>query len=100
MSLTEAIMPYHPDFRDYREYFHHYTLRDNIFIDLSIPVTIIASEDDPIVSVHDVYGLKEHRNLQRIIQTYGGHCGFIDFFPYMCWYEREIERIICSREEI
>jgi predicted alpha/beta-fold hydrolase len=100
MSLTEAIMPYHPDFRDYREYFHHYTLLDSVFSNLSIPVTIIASEDDPIVPVHDVYGLKEHPHLHRIIPTHGGHCGFIDFFPYMCWYERKIEQALRSWEEI
>jgi predicted alpha/beta-fold hydrolase len=100
MSLTEAIMPYHPDFLDYREYFHRYTLRDDVFIDLSMPVTIIASEDDPIVPVHDISGLKENPYLQRLIQEYGGHCGFIDFFPYRCWYEREIERILCQWEDI
>jgi hypothetical protein len=97
MSLTEAIMPYHPDFGDYREYFHHYTLRDDAFNDLTLPVTIIASEDDPIVPVHDISGLKEHHHLHRVIQAYGGHCGFIDFFPFRCWYEREIERILCQR---
>jgi len=99
MALTEAIMPYHPDFRDYREYFHHYTLRDDVFINLSMPVTIIASEDDPILPIHDVYGLKENRHLQLSIQTHGGHCGFIDFFPYRCWYESEIERILRQWEE-
>jgi hypothetical protein len=100
MSLTEAIMPYHPDFRDYMDYFRHYTLRDNVFVDLTIPTTIIASEDDPIVPVHDIHGLKEHHCLTRVIQKYGGHCGFIDILPYMCWHEREIERILCQSEDI
>lgn len=100
MSLTEAIMPYHPDFRDYMDYFRHYTLRDNVFVDLTIPTTIIASEDDPIVPVHDIHGLKEHHYLTRVIQKYGGHCGFIDILPFMCWHEREIERILCQSEDI
>jgi predicted alpha/beta-fold hydrolase len=100
MSLTEAIMPYHPDFRDYMDYFRHYTLRDNVFVDLTIPTTIIASEDDPIVPVRDIYGLKEHHYLTRVIQKYGGHCGFIDILPYMRWHEREIERTLCQSEDI
>ncbi len=94
MALTEAIMPYYPDFHNYREYFNQYTLRDDVFSDLSIPVTIIASEDDPIVAIHDIYGLKRNKYLRLSIQKYGGHCGFIDFFPFKCWYEEEIEQII------
>ena len=99
MDLTEAIMPYYPEFRNYREYFNQYTLRDNVFDDLSIPVTIIASEDDPIVPIHDVYGLKENSYLHLSLQTYGGHCGFINFCPFECWYERKIEKIFSRLEK-
>jgi len=100
MELTKAIMPYYPDFRNYREYFNQYTLRDNIFDHLDIPVTIIASEDDPIVPTHDISGLRCNKYLRLSVQTYGGHCGFIDFFPFKCWYEEEIEQIIRQMEEI
>ena len=99
MGLTEAIMPYYPDFKTYREYFNQYTLRDDFFSDLSVHVTIIASEDDPIVSIGDICALKESRYLRISLQAYGGHCGFIDFFPFECWYEGEIERILRRSEE-
>ena len=98
MGLTEAIMPYYPDFKTYREYFNQYTLRDDFFSDLSVPVTIIASADDPIVSIGDIRALKESRYLRISLQSYGGHCGFIDFFPFECWYEGEIERILRRSE--
>jgi hypothetical protein len=70
-----------------------------VFDDLSIPVTIIASEDDPIVPIHDVYGLKENSYLHLSLQTYGGHCGFINFCPFECWYERKIEKIFSRLEK-
>ena len=38
MALTEAVMPYYPDFRSYTEYFSQYTLKGNYFDDLSVPV--------------------------------------------------------------
>jgi uncharacterized protein len=98
MSLTEAIMPYFPDFRNYTEYFNQYTLKDNYFDELSVPVTIIASLDDPIITIDDIRGLKVNNHLAISLQSYGGHCGFIDFFPYSCWYEREIERILRCQE--
>ncbi len=99
MALTEAIMPYYPDFKSYTEYFSQYTLRDDFFSKLAVPVTIIASEDDPIVSIDDVHELKENRYLSLSLQAYGGHCGFIEFSPLKCWYEEEIERILSGSEE-
>jgi predicted alpha/beta-fold hydrolase len=99
MALTEAIMPYYPDFSNYREYFDQYTLRDTFFSNLSTPVTIIASEDDPIVPIHDFYELQENIYLKLSIHRYGGHCGFIDILPFQCWYEREIEKIFREVKE-
>jgi predicted alpha/beta-fold hydrolase len=94
MALTEAIMPYYPDFKSYRAYFNRYTLLENALIDLSIPVTIISSEDDPIVPVTDLYELKKNNYLRILIQKYGGHCGFMDFFPFTCWFEKKIADIL------
>jgi uncharacterized protein len=96
MSLTEAIMPYYPDYGTYREYFKRYTLLGDAFHDLSLPVTIITAADDPIVSVSDFYELGHHKYLQLLIQQYGGHCGFLDFFPTRCWYEKIIAQIIAD----
>jgi uncharacterized protein len=99
MALTEAIMPYYPDFKSYSEYFSQYTLRNDFFNELAVPVTIIASEDDPIVPLDDILRLKENRYLTLSLQAYGGHCGFIDFPPFKCWYEGEIEQIMRRSEE-
>jgi len=99
MALTEAIMPYYPDFRSYAEYFSQYTLGNDFFKDLAVAVTVIASEDDPIVSVDDIHQLKESEYLSLSLQAYGGHCGFIDFPPFTCWYEEEIEQILRWWEE-
>ena len=35
-----------------------------------------------------------NNHLAISLQPYGGHCGFIDFFPFSCWYEGEIEQIL------
>ncbi|MCX5827198.1 MAG: alpha/beta fold hydrolase, partial [Deltaproteobacteria bacterium] len=90
MELTEAIMPYYPDFSDYRQYFSHYTLTDKVFSCLSIPATIMISQDDPVVPIEDFHGLKRQQNLHLSIQRHGGHCGFIEMPSFSCWYERKI----------
>lgn len=94
LGLTEAIMPWYPEYSDCRLYFKEYTLLNGAFRDLSMPVTIISAEDDPFIPVDDFRRLEKNSNLHLLIQPYGGHCGFLEFFPYACWYDRLIDRTI------
>jgi uncharacterized protein len=99
MALTEAIMPWYTEFGSYLEYFSYYTLTGNTLASLAMPVTIITSADDPIVPVEDFHHLPQNRYLDVSIQQYGGHCGFLDFFPTSCWYESQIAKILEQEEE-
>lgn len=94
LELTEAIMPYFPDFPSYRDYFNLYTLKDDFFNDLNLPVTIFIAEDDPVIPVDDFHKLRPHELLQISRQKYGGHCGFLDLFPPGCWLQKTIVSII------
>jgi predicted alpha/beta-fold hydrolase len=98
MALTEAIMPYYTEWDSYREYFQRYTLTGNVLASLTLPATIITSEDDPVVAVDDFHGLPDNPYLRVYVQKYGGHCGFLDPFPWGCWYERRIAAIIENQE--
>lgn len=98
MALTEAIMPWFTEFGNYRDYFRHYTLTENVLAPLSLPVTVITSADDPVVPVEDFHHLPENRFLDLSIQPYGGHCGFLDPFPFGCWYERRIAETLKQEE--
>ena len=96
MGLTEAIMPYYPDFSDYRSYFRQYTLLGAVFSTLAVPVTIVASQDDPVVPVGDFQELAPHPLLKLYIHRHGGHCGFLDAFPSSCWHEKMTHQILES----
>jgi hypothetical protein len=98
MALTEAIMPWYTEYGGYRDYFSRYTLTGNALASLAFPVTIITSADDPVVPVEDFRRLPRNRHLDLSIQPYGGHCGFLDPFPFGCWYERNIAETL-EREE-
>ncbi|MEI8173124.1 MAG: alpha/beta fold hydrolase [Deltaproteobacteria bacterium] len=100
IALTEAMMPYYPDFDDYREYFKRYTLLGDSFANLAVPVTVIASKDDPIVPVSDYCDLKKNRYFQLLMQNHGGHCGFLNFLPFECWYERKIDHILTQETSL
>jgi len=92
MDITRAIMPLYSSFADYLDYFSRYTLKKGLFADLRVPVTVIASADDPIIPVRDVLALEGAPNMRLLVQEHGGHCGFLNPFPFGCWYER----LICA----
>jgi len=94
MDITDYIIERYSPFQNHREYFSTYTLPAASFEDLSVPVTIITAEDDPVVPVEDFRALRENDKLCMLIQSYGGHCGFIDPFPFGSWYERIINCMI------
>jgi uncharacterized protein len=100
MGLTEAIMPYFPEFLSYRDYFNLYTLKNDFFQNFNIPVKIFISEDDPVIPKEDYENLQENKFFQIFRQKFGGHCGFIDLFPMNCWHQEKIAGIINSQAVI
>jgi predicted alpha/beta-fold hydrolase len=98
MALTEAIMPWYTEYAGYLDYFRRYTLTGDALAPLAMPLTIFTAEDDPVVPAEDFRRLPQNRYLDVSITRYGGHCGFLAPFPFGCWYERSIARIIDEEE--
>ena len=94
IELTDKVMTYFPERMTYRDYFKLYTLKNDSFKNLNIPVTIFISEDDPVIPYEDYRQLQENNFLEISRQKYGGHCGFIELFPVRCWYQRMITEMI------
>lgn len=85
MAMTEAFIPFTP-YPTALAYLHSYALTPAMLTCLHTPVTIITASDDPIVPVSDFAGVAELSPwLKLSIQTYGGHVGFIDLFPFRRW---------------
>jgi predicted alpha/beta-fold hydrolase len=94
MGLTEDVMPYFPGLSSCRDYFNLYTLKNDSFKNLNIPVRIFIAEDDPVIPHEDYRHIQENAFLEISRQKFGGHCGFIDLFPLGCWYNQVIAKII------
>ena len=94
MELTKYIMPYFPEFPSHRDYFNLYTLKNDFFQRLHVPVTIIISQDDPVIPLDDFSELRENNFFKISRQRYGGHCGFLDILPLSCWHQRIIAAMI------
>lgn len=96
MELTENMMPCFPDFTSCRDYFNLYTLQNDFFQKINIPVRVFISEDDPVIPITDFQSLRENDFFRISMQKYGGHCGFLDFFPAKCWCNDKIAGIIMN----
>jgi len=94
IDLTEDIMVYMPEFKSYREYFKQYTLTGESFQNLRVPVGIFIADDDPVIALEDFQSLRENGFLTISRQRFGGHCGFVNLFPYSRWYNDVIAEML------
>jgi len=96
LDMTELLVRHYTDFPDYREYFNEYTIRHWDLTTVLRPVTIVASQDDPVIPPEDYHELRHNSMLSILMQPFGGHCGFLDPFPFGCWYERLLSDCIVT----
>ena len=94
IDLTSGIMAYFPDFSSYRDYFKLYTLNEKSFQNLNLPVSIFIAADDPVIPLEDFQSLRNNDFLKIFRLPFGGHCGFIDLFPYRRWYNEKISETL------
>jgi predicted alpha/beta-fold hydrolase len=86
MTMTEVFVRNHSPYPNATAYFQRYTITTEMMAVLRTPTTIITAADDPIVPIGDFfqfYDLTPYLKIQ--VQPYGGHVGFIDFFPFQQW---------------
>ncbi len=94
LELTADMMNYFPEFPSYRDYFKLYTLNEKSFQNLNLPVNIFIADDDPVISLEDFQSIRDNDFLTISRQPFGGHCGFINLFPYSRWYNEKISEMI------
>lgn len=96
MELTDVLIPRYSQYTDAVDYFNHYNLKQNILNQASLPLTLIMSEDDPIISVDDFRKAEINNNVELIIHPYGGHCGYIQNLKFDSWYQDKLLEMINS----
>ncbi len=79
MELTEAVMPYFPEFPSYRDYFNLYTLKNDLFQNFTLPVKIFIAEDDPVIPQEDFNTLQENNFFQIFRQKFRRSLRFYRF---------------------
>lgn len=81
-EMTDWLVRRYSPYRNAREYFDAYAVKNEDLRDLVIPTTIITSANDPIIAVEDFHAFADHPLLDLQIHPSGGHVGFVDLFPF------------------
>ncbi|MBI2333679.1 MAG: hypothetical protein HYU84_16260, partial [Chloroflexi bacterium] len=89
-GMTEVLLNRYSDYKNPSDYFRKYAVLDDALAALTVPTTIITSQDDPIIPVEDFYDLKLHPSTELIVQRYGGHNGFFEDLSGRVWYRKKI----------
>jgi predicted alpha/beta-fold hydrolase len=86
-AMTEILLEKYSGYNSADDYFAGYAVMGDALKEVHTPLTIITSEDDPIIPVHDFRRLETGPAVHRMIQNHGGHNGFLAGFPLKGWHE-------------
>ena len=89
-GITDRLLQKASDFNSASDYFREYAILKDAVNDLPVAATILSAKDDPIIPVEDFYQLELNRRTNLVLQTFGGHNGFIDGFLLKSWYEEKL----------
>jgi predicted alpha/beta-fold hydrolase len=89
-EMTEVMIRRYTEYESGADYFRHYAVVGDALAHLTIPLTIITAQDDPIIPAADFYDLKLPPSAELIVHRYGGHNGFLENLSGRAWYEKMI----------
>jgi hypothetical protein len=76
-ALTLKLVERYTDYGTLERYLDGYSIAGDRLAGLSVPVSILTAEDDPIIPVSDFLALQLPPIARLEIAPYGGHCGFL-----------------------
>jgi predicted alpha/beta-fold hydrolase len=65
------------EFDSLHNYFEGYSVAGDRLAAISVPTTILTSEDDMVIPISDFEGLPANENIELLVTRHGGHCAFL-----------------------
>ena len=93
-EMTDELIHQYTHFANAHAYFRSYGIAPTAIDHLTLPLTIIAATDDPIIPVDDFYALKTTDRTDLIIHAQGGHNGFLEGIFKPTWYDRYLVELL------
>lgn len=92
-QMTVYFVHHHTEFPNLKAYLNGYAITGDALKGLTVPTTIIASADDPVIPADDLGNLAKPECLELNIAQYGGHCGFIENYQLTSWADRKMAEL-------
>jgi len=89
-QMTDYFVRHCTEYPDMQTYLHGYAITGNRLSTLTVPTTIIASMDDPVIPASDLAHLARPESLRIEATKYGGHCGYLQDYRLTSWVDQRI----------
>jgi uncharacterized protein len=86
-DLTARMVEGYTGYGQLEAYLDGYSIIGDRLGGLTVPATIVTSEDDPVIPIGDYHGLRVPAHTEVILAEHGGHCGFIEDWRLKSWIE-------------
>ncbi len=87
--MTAELVRRFTQFASLEEYLRGYAVVGPRLAHLTVPTTVIAALDDPIIPARDLDRLAPSPALRVVVTRRGGHCGFFERLSGWTWAERK-----------
>jgi predicted alpha/beta-fold hydrolase len=89
-ETTDFFVRQYTEFPDIESYLDGYAITGGTLGGLSVPTSVIAAYDDPVIPSSDLDRLAPSACLAVDLLPNGGHCGFIDSYSLRSWIDSRI----------
>jgi len=98
MDISKMIIPKYSGLDNLETYFNGYRIEPEDLAACKTPVSIIMSQDDPIVPAHAIDNLQLSALCRDIRLDYGGHNGFFQSVLGPTWYDDYMGAVILRQK--
>ncbi|RJP96263.1 MAG: alpha/beta fold hydrolase [Desulfobacteraceae bacterium] len=95
-QMTDYFVRHCTEYPDLQTYLKGYAITGDRLSALTIPSTIIASNDDPVIPAADLKHLARPACLHIETTKYGGHCGYLQDYRLTSWADQRIMQLFSS----
>jgi predicted alpha/beta-fold hydrolase len=92
-AMNDYFVPNFTPYASVADYFAGYAIDKDTLKNLQTPCHLIATEDDPVITIQDLDSINKPNALTIEIQQHGGHCGFINNYRLDSWIDNRLVQL-------